>query len=220
LSVNSSKLKPAQTLAKPDLLEPLRELANLRDDPKDFERFVKRRPRFVPVLERDLPGVGPIGKAQIPNKFWTLHERREALRRIWRGSSLTLSELLLPNEPPEKLRDQEAYKDRDDETGQQTGWIWEPQVNLDWQRREFIYEPRTDFQRALYGLFRQSARAKVCGNSECPAPFFIAHKPTQRYCSEACAEVFQREWKRRWWAAHGARRRRSRKRSARKRATR
>ena len=220
MSSNSSKIKPAQTLADPGLLKALTELANLREDPKDFERFVKRWPRFVPVLERDLPGVGPIGKAQIPNKFWTLHERREALRRIWRSSSLTLSELLLPNEPPEELRNQEAYKHRNDETGQQMGWNWEPQVKLDWQRREFIYEPRTDFQRALYGLFRQSARAKVCGNLECPAPYFIASKPTQRYCSETCAEVFQREWKRKWWAKHGAKRRRSRKRLKRKRATR
>jgi hypothetical protein len=217
MAPNSSKLKPAQTLAEPDLLEALTELANLRDDPKDFERFVKRWPRFVFVLDRDLPGLS-LGSGDIPNRFYSVLERQEAVRRIWRGSSLTLSELLLPNEPPEELQDQEAYKDRDDETGQQTGWNWEPQVNLDWQRREFIYEPRTDFQRALYGLFRQSARAKVCGNLECPAPYFIASKPKQRYCSETCAEVFQRESKRRWWAEHGATWRRSRKKSRRKRA--
>jgi len=220
MALNSSKLKIAQTLAQPDMLKALTELANLRDDPKDFDRFAKRWRGFVHVDERDLPGLGSIGREHIPNRFWTLRERRESLKSIWQGSSLTLSELLLPNEPPEELRDQEAYKDRDDETGRQIGWIWEPQVKLDWQRREFIYEPRTDFQRALYGLFHQSARAKVCGNSECPAPYFIANKPTQRYCSEACAEVFQREWKRRWWTEHGAKRRRAGKRSTRKRAIR
>lgn len=219
MSRYSSQIKPAQTLAEPDLLGVLAELANLRDDPKDFERFVKRWPGFVLVLDKDLPRLS-LGKGDIPNRFHSVLERREAVRRIWRGNSLTLTELLLPNEPPEELQNQEAYKDRDDETGQQTGWNWEPQVNLDWQRREFIYEPRTNFQRALYGLFRQSALAKVCGNSECPAPYFIASKPTQRYCSEACAEVFQREWKRRWWAEHGAKRRRAGKRSRRKRAIR
>jgi len=213
---HSSKLKPAQTLAKPNQLKALTELANLRDDPRDFERFVKRWPKFVLVLDQDLPGLS-LGTGDIPNRLYLIRERREAVRSIWRGNSLTLSELLLPNEPPEELQDQEAYKDRDDETSRQTGWNWEPQVRVDWQRREFIYEPRTDFQRALYGLFRQSARAKVCCNLECPAPYFIASKPTQRYCSEACAEVFQRQWKRRWWAEHGARRRRSGKRSRRKR---
>src|SRR6266852_9451158 len=125
MASNSSNIKPAQTLAEPDLLEALTELANLRDDPKNFERFVKRWPGFVHVPERNLPGLGPIGHAKIPSKFWTLRERQEAVRRIWRGNSLTLSELLLPNEPPEELQNQEAYKDRDDETGQQTGWNWE-----------------------------------------------------------------------------------------------
>lgn len=219
MSLYSSKLKPAQTLAEPNLLVALAELANLRDDPKDFERFVKRWPKFVLVLHQDLPGLS-LGSGDIPNRFYSVLDRRRAVRNIWRGNSLTLSELLLPNEPPEELQKQEAYKDRDDETDQQTGWNWEPQVTLDWNRREFIYEPRTDFQRALYGLFRQSNRAKVCGNLECPAPYFLASKPTQRYCSEACAEVFQREWKRRWWAEHGARRRRTGKRSRRKRAAR
>jgi hypothetical protein len=219
MASNSSKEKPTQTLAEPNLLGALTELANLRDDPKDFQRFAKRWPRFVLVLNQDLPGLS-LGSGDIPNRFSSVRERREAVRSIWRGSSLTLSELLLPNEPPEELRNQEEYKDRDDETGKQSGWSWEPQVKLDWQRREFIYEPRTDFQRALYGLFRQSARAKVCGNLECPAPYFIAYKPTRRYCSEACAGVFQREWKRRWWAEHGARSRRSAKRPGRKRASR
>jgi hypothetical protein len=210
--MNSSKSQPARTLAEAELLEALQDLANLRDELAAFERFVKRWPEFVPVPERDLPGLAlVVGRQQIPNRFWTLHERRKSLGNIWKGDSLTLSELLVPNEPPEELKEKETYVDRDDETGRQTGWVWGPQVSVDWRRGEFIYEPRTEFQRALYYLFRHSALAKVCGNPDCPAPYFIARKTTQRYCSEKCAQVFQREWKRKWWAERGDTWRRSRK---------
>jgi hypothetical protein len=213
--MNSSISVTARTLAERDVLEALKDLANLRDETAAFERFVKRWPEYAHVPERDLPGLGPLGPQQIPNKFWTLRERREALRKVWRGDSLTLSELLLPNEPPEELRDEEKYKDRDEE-GSQQGWLWEPQVNVDWQRAQFIYEPRTEFQRALYLLFRQSARVKVCCNPDCPAPYFVAEKTTQRYCSDKCAEVFQKGWKRKWWAEHGDEWRRGRKKTKRK----
>lgn len=42
-------------------------------------------------------------------------------------------------------------------------------------------------------------RAKYCGNPDCPAPYFIAKKRWQKYCSEECAGLANREAKRRWW---------------------
>ncbi len=208
--MNSSKMKTARTLAEANLPKALEELANLRDDPVDFERFVVRWPEFAP--QDAFAEAGLMDQTTIPKRFWTLRRRREALREIWRGSSLTLSELLLPNEPPEELRDREEYLARDDETGQVVGPIWPPQVNVDWQRGQFIYQPRTEFQKSLYQLFRQSSRAKVCGNPSCPAPYFIANKATQRYCSDSCAQVYQQQWKRNWWSEHGTEWRRSRRR--------
>jgi hypothetical protein len=44
---------------------------------------------------------------------------------------------------------------------------------------------------------------KVCGNPECPAPYYIAQRRSQRYCGEQCADLFQREAKRSWWQEHG-----------------
>jgi len=47
-------------------------------------------------------------------------------------------------------------------------------------------------------------RLRVCPNQQCPAPYFIAKRRSQKYCSEACALPAQREFKRAWWAEHGA----------------
>ena len=202
--MNPSIHNVSHTLAAADLLRALEELANLHDDPASLERFSTRWPRFVYVPDD-----------RTPNRFYTLRSRRAALRDVWRGSSLSLTELLLPNGPPEEVETPEQYVDRD-ESGFPAGSLWTPQVSVDWQRSQFIYEPRTDFQRALYSFFRQSARAKICGNLNCPAPYFIAKKAVQRYCSDKCAEVFQKEWKRRWWAEHGDEWRHSRTKAKRK----
>jgi hypothetical protein len=184
----------------------LTEMANLRDDPAAFERFVKRWPGFVHVDE----GAYQLRSGEkVPYKFGALVERREALRSVWRGDPLTLRHLLLPTDAPEELR--EKYFDRNLLDEEQSGVMWDTQVDLDWERGQFVYEPRTEFQKALYQLFRQSARAKVCDNPDCPAPYFIANKTIQRYCSDECAQVFQQESKRKWWAEHGDTWRRSRK---------
>ncbi len=47
-------------------------------------------------------------------------------------------------------------------------------------------------------------RLRVCPNGGCPAPYFIAKRRSQKYCSEACALPAQREFKRAWWTEHGA----------------
>lgn len=44
---------------------------------------------------------------------------------------------------------------------------------------------------------------RVCPNPECPAPYFVAGKRSQKYCSKACAAPAQRELKRTWWTEHG-----------------
>lgn len=56
-------------------------------------------------------------------------------------------------------------------------------------------------------------RTRYCPNPECPAPYFIAKRRSQKYCSEICALPAQREFKRRWWAEHGEARRKSRQRA-------
>src|ERR1700676_4451757 len=130
--MNSSKNKTARNLAKENrenMLLGLKELANLRDDPAAFGRFVQHWPGFVHL---DEAAYQLRGGEKIPDKFGALVERREALRKIWRGAPFTLRQLLLPSAPPEELRGQ--YFDRDllaDE--KQEGISWDTQIDLDWE---------------------------------------------------------------------------------------
>lgn len=203
--MNSSTLNAARTLAEADLIKALVELVNLRDDTADFERFCTRWPELA-YLSDDAPESHPIEGTGLPTKFWLLYERRAYLRDLWKGDPWALRRFLLPNEQPEELRQE----------GIEVVWDHGAQILLDWERGAIVYAPETPFQWAIYTLFRQSALAKVCANPDCPARYFIARKATQRYCSDKCAEVFQKEWKRKWWAEHGSQWRRSRKKAKRK----
>ena len=204
------------------LLLALRELANLPDDPSSFERFARNRPRFIYIPETPPPYTlaEPLtGIPNFPNRFIHMWQRRQDLREVWRGSRGKLKAFLLPSLPPEELPRadliQYVSKNESDTAGE---WAWPPQVDLDWARSQFVYLPRTEFQRAVYELFRRSAFAKVCANPDCPAPYFVAHKTAQRYCTNDCAQVFQREWKRRWWKERGKKWRRKRSRGKRRRS--
>lgn len=60
--------------------------------------------------------------------------------------------------------------------------------------------PVTPFESTVF--YFQTAIAdltKHCGNSDCPAPYFIAKKRWQKYCTEKCAGPAARESKRKWW---------------------
>jgi hypothetical protein len=47
-------------------------------------------------------------------------------------------------------------------------------------------------------------RVKICKRDGCVHPFFIAGHLKQRFCSDECAEVGQRELKKEWWDKNGA----------------
>lgn len=220
--MNSSNDRPSETLAVPrenkkPSFDALVELANLRDDPVAFERFARRWPLFAPIDDHPSEPDGyqteymgfPYGEhpnrlpPSLSKRFLLTWQLREALRRIWRGDSDKLTEVLLPT-PHEMMMDESEWAS-----------AWNPQLKLDWQRAEFVYIPRGEFQAALYELFRRSAFVKLCANPNCPAPYFIADKTTQRYCSESCAEVLQTAYKLQWWKEHGSVRRRKRSRGKR-----
>src|SRR4029077_15519726 len=133
-------------------IDALIELANLRDEPTAFERFARRGPFFADVVDDPLfQFVGfPYGEKptrmppSIPKRFFRMWQTREALRRIWRGDSDKLTEVLLPT-PAEMQMDYSEWAS-----------AWNPQLKLDWQRGEFVYIPRNEFQEALIELLRRS----------------------------------------------------------------
>jgi hypothetical protein len=183
-----------------NLILRLKDLANLRDDSASFEWFGRRWPGFAALLgDDDLPDnyFGFVYGAphnrmppSLPKGFFLMWQEREALREIWRGNSDKVTQVLLPSLD-------EIFADPDPEG------LWPPQLRVDWQRGEFDYVPRSEFQGAVYQLFRSSALAKVCANPDCPARYFIAGRTTQQYCSEKCSGVLQRAHKLRWWKEHG-----------------
>jgi hypothetical protein len=221
LLMNSSTINAHENLARKasasNLILALKDLANLQDEPASFERFARRWPGFGHVLDEDPADTYRATAGRInylgfsygepwtrmpPNlsrRFFLMWQMREALREIWRGNSDKLTEVLLPSLD-------EIFADPDPEG------LWPPQLKVNWQSGEFVYKPRSEFQEAVHELFRQSRFIKLCANPACPAPYFIAHKTAQRYCEEACASVFQREWKRRWWKEKGTKWRRKRSR--------
>jgi hypothetical protein len=85
--------------------------------------------------------------------------------------------------------------------------------------RKLIHRPLADFsdmfltglkppgrtERLLLEFMRWSELTRFCGNPDCPAPYFIAIRRTQKYCSVDCSEPAQREIKQKWWASNGRR---------------
>jgi hypothetical protein len=83
-----------------------------------------------------------------------------------------------------------------------------PVVYPHWKRGEFTYSAQNDFQRAVYLLFRESWRAKVCANC---STFFVAEKPAQLYCSVQCSSASHRTAALKYWREKGAKARLNRK---------
>jgi hypothetical protein len=82
-----------------------------------------------------------------------------------------------------------------------------PRISADWGRASLVFLPRDEFQAACYVLLRNSNLAKFCANPDCPAPYFVAKRATQRYCSPDCLTPFQKQWKLDWWNREGKERR-------------
>jgi hypothetical protein len=80
-------------------------------------------------------------------------------------------------------------------------------VSPDWRRASFVFHPHNEMQAACYALLLNSNRARFCANPDCPAPYFIAKRTTQRYCSPDCLKPFQKQWKLDWWNREGKTRR-------------
>lgn len=85
-------------------------------------------------------------------------------------------------------------------------------------RKFWLVEELDPFAQVLLRAIDVSDRMHRCPNSECPAPYFIARRLSQKYCSDACAQPAQKEFKRRWWREHGSdwRSGRTKKRTSRK----
>ena len=53
----------------------------------------------------------------------------------------------------------------------------------------------------MEGVRFAASAMRVCQARDCPAPFFFARNPNQRFCRLLCAGESIRESKRKWWNA-------------------
>jgi hypothetical protein len=181
---------------RPKLFEALQEFSNIRSDQDGWAHFRKRRPNFFPEEEYDKVAEG--SKPSIADYPYCLD-------RLWIGTDSPIRILLGIDTAPYPLEEQLP------EDVWIAGLAVIPAVlDVDWEEGVFRYRGACDFQRALYLLFRESWRARVC--EKCRTKF-IARRFAQKYCSTECSGSMQRELKQKWWSEHGETWRRRRKES-------
>jgi hypothetical protein len=66
----------------------------------------------------------------------------------------------------------------------------------------WIYRESPAFVLVLLRALHVVDRMRHCPNAGCPAPYFIARRRSQKYCSDVCALPAQRQFKKDWWNAH------------------
>ena len=69
--------------------------------------------------------------------------------------------------------------------------------------RELAIIPKSFSARVLIQFFRDflAGKTAICANPNCPTPYFIRQRKSQKYCEQGpCVEQAQREQKRLWWA--------------------
>lgn len=205
------KVERALRKDRPRLFQALSEFASMYPDADGWAHFRRRWPDLFPADEYDRM-TGPMPDVQssvlvlsLPGSECggeeglspSIQQYPHWLNHIWRGGEPEpYLEIMLGTKPTPKPEDVNP---------EDAGAIYLRSIPpavfaLDWQTGAIRYQGACDFQRALYLLFRESWRARICERCEAP---YIASRESQRYCSTDCSEEMQREVKRKWWAEHG-----------------
>lgn len=181
------------------LFRGLEEFASIRADKEGWAHFQKRWPHFFPEREYE----------RIANDVTpSIADYPYFLDQIWMGGEnepyLGIMLGIRPTPKPEELNPEES-------AAAHLSSIPPALFQLDWNEGSIRYFGGCDFQTALYLLYRESWRARIC--EVCEANF-IAKRTAQKYCSTDCSESMQREVKKKWWAEHGQKWRKERKASS------
>jgi hypothetical protein len=195
-------------------LSALSEFANMGDSTECWRAFLKRWPALFPpklYTESEAALNAEPAASTLGSKPWTIVQTwKEESRQYTAVDGKTVYD-----DVPEILRLRNLLRDawRGGPTANQSvadlmGLHSEVlSVYSDWQRASIVFLPRNEMQAACYALLLHSNRARFCANPDCPAPYFIAKRTTQRYCSPDCLKPFQKQWKLDWWNREGKARR-------------
>lgn len=200
------------------LYKGLERFVNAGDDLKDYKALPKAWPDFWPFDLQDGHGNSLAWADECHLLFLVC---RDALRRVWMSDPVALQggmvsfllglsgwKISLPDEARLILARDRIQFDYPDATEASR-----PVVYPHWKGGTFSYSPDNDFHRALYSLFRESWRAKVC--AKC-STYFVAQKSAQLYCSVGCSNDSHRTAALKWWRNKGAKRRAALTKSGRK----
>jgi hypothetical protein len=174
-------------------------LANLQDDKAAFESFRHRFPWLLEAVNNNIYASyrkvyppGSLEHTELNRKIW-LVPLRNTLRAVWRAPDAATKEWGL-------FRISQGFFLRGDPKLIDLPRANQSDFTLNW-------DPPTRTERFLLALMKWADLLTYCDNPDCVAPYFIAKRRGQDYCSKPCAQVAQRESKRRWWQEKGKQRR-------------
>ena len=201
------------------LYSALENFVNISDDEAAYEMFAAQSPDFFPMEIDDGSGNRLTWVSECQEMVLTF---RDLLRSIWRSDPRALRDetlRILMSLAPEVFQNSEGYYSGSNspaghfDNAIRKLKIFHPDVkpisaNIipSWRSGIFIYRPLNAFQNALYLLFRESWRARVCPSCE---RFFIADKAARMYCTSRCSGEARRRRDLDWWRREGSHKRRT-----------
>jgi hypothetical protein len=183
--MNSSKRLPSFALAprfNQHAGQLLVDFANTH--PENWTRFVRDWGERVPVGWR--------GGEE------TFAETQTVVREIWEGKHSGYEQMLVAHglslHSIHRSRQEEGYFDENEEL-----------FHVHWEYGVIWADPRDLGDYVWLSLLQYSRKLALCANkdNDCPTPYFLRGKKSQKFCSEACAGPSQREFKRKWFREHG-----------------
>jgi hypothetical protein len=137
------------------------------------------------------PYYGPLSDEKSKIKYWLL-PLRATLRAVWRAPDRRTKQWGM-------FRISQDFFLQGDRTLIHPPW----DNSADDALAGFKLPSRTEL--LLLEFMKWADLTKYCDNPDCNAPYFIASRRTQKYCSDVCSKPAQRENKRQWWAENGSR---------------
>ncbi len=208
---------------KDKLFEGLAAVANLSDDMADYRKLGLKYPDMWPMNIQDASGerLRWASKAfdllrlyrdllrlvwnwpRDPDDFHERNKKREALQilmGIWEFHRVLNEEDIPSDTPSSKYR--RVWKQIQSHIPNSTLGST-ARIFPSWPSGQFVYMEANPFQAAVYRLFRESWRARICRTCQ---KHFVADKQQRQYCSAACAGEGKRRIDLEWWhRTHGKR---------------
>ena len=194
----------------------LQALVNTGDSLGDYQHLSKQWPTFWPDGSQ-------LSTAWLPQEHSKFLNYREKLRQLWSGSLEEQQRIgavayllgLINSEEAESLfftgpeALAELWFNRPNKSPSSSIVSTSAPVLLPvWGSIDVRFFARGDFEAALWALFRESWRARICGQCK---HFFIADKAAQKYCSTNCNGAAKRGQRLSWWNKAGTIKRAQRK---------